>query len=104
MNCEGENPADREAMGTIEYHPKTRGFPGHFFPYKGDNDTHKYESPLVAVRFKNPRVGQLLHVECRGWAKNIEYNRMDRKGMVRFELLVLDDDHADVFGTDESYS
>ena len=49
-----------------------------------------YESPLIAVQFENPAMGQLLHIECRAWAKNIKYDRMDRIGMAHFELFILD--------------
>ena len=56
-----------------------------------------YESPLVAVKFKNPAQGQLLHVECRAWAKNIKYNKMDRIGMTHFELFILDNDMAETY-------
>jgi len=45
---------------------------------------------LVAIKFTNPKRGVLIHVECRAWAKNIEYDRGDKLGSVRFELLILD--------------
>merc|ERR1712156_884888 len=32
---------------------------------------------------------QLLHVECRAWAKNIGYNKRDRIGINHLELLIL---------------
>lgn len=87
VNCIGENPADIDTMGPIEYYPKERGFPAMYFPYKNQRN---YQSPVVAVQFKKPPIGQLLHIECRAWANNIGYNRMDRVGMVHFELLMLD--------------
>lgn len=87
ISCAGENPADRESLGKISYYPKERGLGSEYFPYEGQ---YHYMSPLVAVQFENPAVGQLLHVECRAWAKNIEYHRMNRKGMVHLELFVLD--------------
>lgn len=50
ISCEGENPADIENMGAIQYHP-TAGFPGYYFPYK---NSPGYLSPLVAVYFEKP--------------------------------------------------
>lgn len=87
VNCQGEYPADKEALGEPEYFPKSRGFPGYFFPYTKQEN---YQSPIVAVRFPNAKKNQLLHVECRVWAKNIGYNRRDRIGLNHFELLILE--------------
>jgi sodium/potassium-transporting ATPase subunit beta len=70
----------------------SRGFPSYYFPY--ENQEH-YESPLVAVQFKNPNPGQLLHIECRAWAKNIDYDRRHRMGISHFELYVLNDAMAE---------
>jgi len=85
VNCQGEYPADKEALGDPEYFPKSRGFPGYFFPYMNQKN---YQSPLVAVRFPNAKKNQLLHVECRVWAWNIGYSRRDRIGINHFELLI----------------
>lgn len=41
-----------------------------------------------------PKIGQLLHIECRAWARNIGYDRMKRVGMVHFELMMLDNKTA----------
>jgi sodium/potassium-transporting ATPase subunit beta len=49
LSCEGENPADKEFIGTVEYIPH-RGFPGYYYPFLG---VKNYLSPLVAVHFKN---------------------------------------------------
>lgn len=51
ISCRGENPADTEAVGPIQYIP-SRGFPSFFYPFKNTVD---YLSPLVAVRFERPR-------------------------------------------------
>lgn len=52
----------------IEYSP--RGFPSYFFPYLN----HKgYVSPIVAVKLENPKINKQFEVECRYWAKGIEY-------------------------------
>lgn len=51
VTCEGENPADIENIGSIQYLPE-RGFAGQYFPFK---NTEGYLSPLVAVYFENPK-------------------------------------------------
>lgn len=91
VNCQGRYPADKELLeGAVEYFPETRGFPNYFFPYKRQKD---YLSPFVAVKFKVSKraYGQLVHIECRAWAANIEYNRRDKIGISVFELHVMDD-------------
>lgn len=50
VTCEGENPADIENIGPIEYYPR-QGFPGYYFPYE---NSEGYLSPLVAVHFMKP--------------------------------------------------
>ena len=88
VSCTGENAADKDNMGDIEYFPKDGGFPARKFPYMNEPG---YLSPLIAVRFRNPQVGMLLHIECRAWAGNIKYHRRDRIGIAHFELMI----HAD---------
>ena len=88
VSCIGENAADAEKMGEIEYFPKDGGFPARKFPYMNEPD---YLSPLIAVKFKKPHPGQFLHIECRAWATNIKYHRRDRVGIAHFELMVHDD-------------
>ena len=84
VSCKAEFPADKEGVESLELFPKDGGFPSYYFPYlKQEN----YQSPLVAVRINNITPGQLIHVECRAWAKNIKYNRRDRVGIVRFEVM-----------------
>jgi sodium/potassium-transporting ATPase subunit beta len=51
VSCEGENPADVEHIGPIQYIPR-RGFPGYFFPFKNDEG---YLSPLLAIFFERPK-------------------------------------------------
>ena len=92
VNCKGEYPADTEALGKPIYHPPTRGFPGYYFPYMKQEN---YQSPIVAVQFPDAEVNQLLHVECRVWAKNIKYNKRDRIGLNHFELHILDQNAAE---------
>lgn len=50
LSCEGENPADIENIGQIEYYPR-QGFPGYYFPYE---NSEGYLSPLVAIHFTKP--------------------------------------------------
>ncbi|XP_014204424.1 sodium/potassium-transporting ATPase subunit beta-2 [Copidosoma floridanum] len=84
VSCEGENPADVENIGPIQYIPR-RGFPGFYFPF---TNTPGYLSPLVAVFFEKPKYGVLINVECKAWAHNIIHDRIERRGSVHFELMV----------------
>ena len=92
VDCRGEYPADEEGMGNIAYYPPARGFPSYYFPFENQDG---YVSPLVAVQFKNPNLGQLLHIECRAWAKNINYDKRARMGISHFELFVVDNAMAE---------
>lgn len=89
VDCHGENPADQDTMGPLTYYPKTRGFPSTYFPYLKQVG---YMSPLIAVKFEAPMIGALIHMECRAWAKNIKYDRMDRVGKAHFELIIYSND------------
>lgn len=90
VECHGENPADVEALaGKISYYPPTQGYPNYYFPYKQQDG---YVNPVVAVQFKDVPVNQLIHIECRAWAKNIGYNRRDRIGINHLEIMVMDND------------
>ncbi|XP_043258252.1 sodium/potassium-transporting ATPase subunit beta-2-like [Colletes gigas] len=84
VSCAGENPADVENMGAIQYIPR-RGFPGYYFPF---TNTPGYLSPLVAVFFERPKYGVLINIECKAWAHNIIHDRFERRGSVHFELMV----------------
>ncbi|KAK2576028.1 hypothetical protein KPH14_007380 [Odynerus spinipes] len=84
VSCAGENPADVENMGAIQYIPR-RGFPGYYFPF---TNTPGYLSPLVAVFFERPKHGVLINIECKAWAHNIIHDRFERRGSVHFELMV----------------
>ncbi|CAH0557286.1 unnamed protein product [Brassicogethes aeneus] len=84
VTCEGENPADKENIGSIRFIP-ARGFPSQYFPFKNE---YGYLSPLVAVYFEEPRRGVLINIECKAWAKNVHHDRVDRRGSVHFELMV----------------
>ncbi|KAK7865071.1 hypothetical protein R5R35_008414 [Gryllus longicercus] len=84
VSCEGENPADVENMGDLEYIP-AQGFASYYFPFR---NTKGYLSPLVAIRFVRPKTGVLINIECKAWAKNIFHDRAERRGSVHFELMV----------------
>jgi len=83
VSCKGENPADEEYVGPIQYFPQ-QGFPAYYFPYR---HTPGYLSPIVAVQFDQPQANVLINIECRVWAKNIVHDRGNRLGLVHFELL-----------------
>lgn len=85
VDCHGEHPADIEAMGNYEYFPKSASFHGKYFPYRNQPG---YQAPLIAVQFKDPTPGQLIHIECRAYAGNIGYDKRDRIGRAHFELLI----------------
>jgi len=86
VDCQPKNPADKEALdGKITYFPADRGFPEQYFPWQGEKD---YNSPLVAVQFEPQTRGQLIHIECRAWAKNIGYSRRDKIGIASLEIML----------------
>lgn len=84
VSCEGENPADVENIGSIQYIPR-RGFPGYYFPYKNQKG---YLQPIIAIWFEKPANGVLINIECKAWAHNIQHDRTERRGSVHFELMV----------------
>ncbi|KAK3927430.1 Sodium/potassium-transporting ATPase subunit beta-2 [Frankliniella fusca] len=86
VSCEGENSADKENVGKIRMYP-TMGIPGYYFPYLNQEG---YLSPVVAIYMERPTPNVLVNVECRAWAKNINYRRHStlREGSVHFELMV----------------
>ena len=51
VSCGGENPADVENIGPVQYIPR-RGFPAYYYPF---TNKEGYLSPLVAVLFEKPR-------------------------------------------------
>lgn len=104
ISCEGENPADIENLGPINYMPQ-RGFPGYFYPFMNQKG---YMPPVIAINFERPKsksttshfrhrsiltfrfilAGVLINIECKAWARNINHDRTDRRGSVHFELMV----------------
>ncbi|GAV04800.1 hypothetical protein RvY_15024 [Ramazzottius varieornatus] len=83
ITCEGEDPVDKEHIGPIQLSPPT--ISKNYFPYLKQDG---YLSPVVMVQFLNPDPGFIINVECRAWAQNIRQSRIDRLGVVHFELLV----------------
>eukprot|EP00095_Tigriopus_kingsejongensis_P000796 maker-scaffold67_size430214-snap-gene-3.32 protein:Tk00796 transcript:maker-scaffold67_size430214-snap-gene-3.32-mRNA-1 annotation:"hypothetical protein KGM_07765" len=87
VNCIGENPADVEALdGNVQYFPENRGIPFKYFPF--NQPSNQYHSPVVAVKFSNFPLGQLIHIECKAWAKGIKHDRKDRIGLFHLEILL----------------
>lgn len=84
VSCEGENPADKEYIGKIDYFPHN-GFDEWFFPYRNQPG---YMNPLVAVVFQDPTPHVLINIRCTAWAKNIKREHGQRLGIVHFELLL----------------
>ncbi|KAK7462644.1 hypothetical protein BaRGS_00038324 [Batillaria attramentaria] len=84
IQCVGENPADRDNLGTnITYYP-TQGYPHYYYPYRNQKG---YLAPLVFVQFNSVVQNVALMVECRALAPNIRYDRQEKEGGVHFELL-----------------
>lgn len=84
FSCEGENPADKEHIGHIDYLPKP-GVPKFHYPYTNQDG---YHSPAVFAHFTNPKHGVLISITCKAWAKNIEHDYMERRGTAHFELMI----------------
>jgi len=84
IDCQGENPADKENIGPLTYYP-TNGISRNYFPYLNQEG---YRSPAIFVEFADPRHGVLIAVECKAWANNIHHDRMKRMGLVHFELMI----------------
>lgn len=84
VTCAGENSADRDNIGEVNYYPN-QGIAFNYFPFTNQKG---YVSPFVFVQFNEINRGVLVNVECRAWAKNINFDRGDRLGSVHFEMLV----------------
>lgn len=86
IDCQGYKDADKEKFD-VTYYPDNRGIPIKYFPYRGGH----YQPPLVAIKFnrENPveTDGQLLHVECRAWYKGVKFNKKEKLGFLRYEIL-----------------
>uniref|UniRef100_A0A1W7RAX9 Sodium/potassium-transporting ATPase subunit beta n=1 Tax=Hadrurus spadix TaxID=141984 RepID=A0A1W7RAX9_9SCOR len=83
ISCDGENAADKDNLGDVEYLPSS-GINSYYFPFINQRE---YLSPFVFVRFKDIAKNVLINIECKAWARNIKHERADRLGMVHFEIL-----------------
>lgn len=86
VSCRGLQQPDAEAVGPIDFFP-SRGFPSYYYPY---TNLPGYLSPLVAVHFARPTVKQSINIECRTWAKNVNYRggARDRQGSIHLVLQI----------------
>lgn len=84
ITCEGQHNPDKEHIGPIEYYP-SGGLETKYYPFLNQPG---YQSPYVMVHFKQPKWDTLIYVECKAWAKNVEHDRYNRKGMASFELFI----------------
>jgi len=84
VSCEGENDADVDNMGEVEFIPPT-GYEFRYFPYM---NTPGYRAPLVFAKFSGAKKGVIMQLWCKMWSKNIKHHRNDKAGSVRFEVLI----------------
>ncbi|KAK3592212.1 hypothetical protein CHS0354_004440 [Potamilus streckersoni] len=84
VQCEGENPADKDNIGPIAYYPPY-GFHVKYFPFRNQQG---YRSPLVFVRFDGPVTGVLIMVTCKIYARNIYHDSNEKSGQIHFEMIV----------------
>jgi sodium/potassium-transporting ATPase subunit beta len=84
ISCGGENPADRENLGVINYYPYP-GIPDYYYPYQNQEG---YISPLVFANLVKPKLGVLIAVSCKAWAANINHDIAERMGTVHFEIMI----------------
>merc|ERR1711874_200567 len=84
LKCEGENPADKDHLGKINYYP-TNGVGKGFFPYTNQKG---YLSPVVFAQLENPTPGVMISIECKAWFDGVDHDSRDRKGLAHFELLI----------------
>jgi len=78
-----QNDFDKEHIGPLEYYP--RSIEPKYYPFYNQRG---YQSPFVMVQFKSPKYNTLIYVECKAWAKNIEHDRANKRGLTSFELFI----------------
>jgi sodium/potassium-transporting ATPase subunit beta len=87
VDCHGRYPADKEALeGNMDYFPSNKGIAVKYFPFQGK--TQDYGVPLVAVKFRNIPVGQIIHVECKAWFEGVVHSSRDKEGLTQFEIFI----------------
>jgi sodium/potassium-transporting ATPase subunit beta len=91
IKCEGEYKNDKEHFLGATYYSETLGesktegkIDTKYFPYFNQN---AYRAPFIFVRAKvTPNT--LVNVECRAFARNIDYERLNKRGVTKFSLYV----------------
>ncbi|KAJ8955639.1 hypothetical protein NQ318_001470 [Aromia moschata] len=85
VSCNGVDNVDKEFISSFTYYP--HGFAGYYYPFR--NDPH-YLSPIVAVEVRLKTTNVIVNVECRAWARNIQYQggSLNREGSVTFEIQI----------------
>ncbi|XP_028967340.1 sodium/potassium-transporting ATPase subunit beta-2 [Galendromus occidentalis] len=84
LSCEGENAADQENMGPVQFHPNPY-VDDFYFPF---TNVPGHMQPFVFAQFLRPERGVLINIECKAWAANIFHDRQERIGSVHFELMI----------------
>jgi sodium/potassium-transporting ATPase subunit beta len=84
VSCEGENDADVDNLGTVDFYPN-KGFKIDYFPY---TNAEHYRAPIVFAKFTDAKIGSVIQIWCKLWVKNIKHHKNDKGGSVHFELLV----------------
>ncbi|KAK2192470.1 hypothetical protein NP493_29g00017 [Ridgeia piscesae] len=78
----GDGSDAKNPSWSVELHPPD-GFPFSCFPFC---NKQKYVAPLIMAQFKNLPPDEEVNVWCRAFAKNIQLDKRDRAGAVRFTL------------------
>jgi sodium/potassium-transporting ATPase subunit beta len=84
ISCDGENVADTENIGPIQYYP-FRGIAGYYFPFQKQQG---YQPPFIFVQLKRPMPGVLINIQCNAFAKNVKPDKIARLASTHFELLI----------------
>jgi len=87
VDCQGEYPADRDALeGNMEY-PAINGqsIDMKFFPMKTKKQN---QNALVPLKFNNLPTGQLVQVICKVYYKGVKHEKKTKSGLVQFQLFV----------------
>ena len=82
IQVHGDGSDAKNPSWSVELHPPD-GFPFSCFPFC---NKQKYVAPLIMAQFKNLPPDEEVNVWCRAFAKNIQLDKRDRAGAVRFTL------------------
>lgn len=91
LHCDGTNNPDKEHIGKVTYIPSS-GIDGKYYPYQVMTN---YQQPIAMVKFDSLPRNQVVLVECRAFALNIEHDITSRLGLVHFEVYLQDKDPKD---------